>query len=63
MRMPADGVSGATKAPGRHAVTVSGARLSNLPAGDYALADVPEGMNGESVVLGWADGAYRFVEA
>ncbi len=37
MTMPADGISSATKAPGRHAVTVSGARLSNLPAGDYFM--------------------------
>ncbi len=31
-----------------------------LPPGDYALRDVPEGMNGETLALGWADGAYRF---
>jgi hypothetical protein len=37
LSLPADGVSSATKAPGRHAVTVPGARLSNLPAGDYVL--------------------------
>ena len=37
LTMPADGISSATKAPGRHAVTVPGARLSNLPAGDYVL--------------------------
>ena len=37
MTMPADGISSATKAPGRHAVTVPGARLSNLPAGDYVM--------------------------
>ncbi|WP_292062073.1 DUF2271 domain-containing protein [Brevundimonas sp. UBA7664] len=37
LTMPADGVSSATKAPGRHAVTVSGARLSSLPAGDYVM--------------------------
>ena len=37
LTLPADGVSSATKAPGRHAVTVSGARLSNLPAGDYVM--------------------------
>jgi len=37
MTMPADGVSSATKAPGRPAVTVSGARLSSLPAGDYVM--------------------------
>lgn len=37
LTMPADGISSATKAPGRHAVTVSGARLSTLPAGDYVM--------------------------
>mgnify|MGYP002343982710 CR=1 FL=1 len=37
MAMPADGISGPTKAPGRHAVNVPGARLRNLPAGQYTL--------------------------
>ncbi len=37
LTMPADGISSATKAPGRHAVTVPGTRLSNLPAGDYVM--------------------------
>jgi len=37
MTLPADGVSSATKAPGRHTVTIPGARLSNLPAGDYVM--------------------------
>lgn len=37
MTLPADGISSATKAPGRHAVSVPGARLSNLAAGDYVL--------------------------
>lgn len=37
LTLPADGVSSATKAPGRHAFTVPGARLSALPAGDYVL--------------------------
>jgi leucyl aminopeptidase len=32
----------------------------SLPAGDYALAEAPEGMSGETLALGWADGAYRF---
>lgn len=31
-----------------------------LPAGDYTLGEIPEGMNGETLALGWADGAYRF---
>ncbi len=35
LSMPMDGVSSATKAPGRHTVAVPGARLSNLPAGDF----------------------------
>ena len=37
LALPADGVSSATKAPGRHTVTVPGARLSSLPAGDYVI--------------------------
>lgn len=37
LTLPADGVSSATKAPGRHAFTVPAARLSTLPAGDYVL--------------------------
>jgi hypothetical protein len=37
LAMPMDGVSSATKAPGRHAVTVPGARLSGLAAGDYVM--------------------------
>lgn len=37
MSLPADGVSSATKAPGRHTVSVPGARLSSLPAGDYVM--------------------------
>ena len=37
LTMPADGISSATKAPGRHTVSVPGARLSSLPAGDYVM--------------------------
>ena len=37
MTLPADGISSATKAPGTHTVRVPGARLSNLPAGDYVM--------------------------
>ncbi|MDP3802564.1 DUF2271 domain-containing protein [Brevundimonas sp.] len=37
LALPADGISSATKAPGRHAVTVPGARLRDLPAGDYVM--------------------------
>ena len=33
-----------------------------LPAGDYRLAEVPAGLNGETLALGWADGAYRFTK-
>ncbi|ODT86968.1 DUF2271 domain-containing protein [Phenylobacterium sp. SCN 70-31] len=35
--MPADGVSGPTKAPGKHQVTFSGAQLAGLAPGQYAL--------------------------
>lgn len=35
--MPADGVSGATRAPGRQTVTIPAARLRNLPAGQYNI--------------------------
>ncbi|MDP3406381.1 MAG: DUF2271 domain-containing protein [Brevundimonas sp.] len=35
MALPIDGVTGPTRAPGRQTVTVSGARLSSLPAGQY----------------------------
>lgn len=38
--------------------SVSGA----LPAGDYALGDIPAGLSGETLALGWADGAYRFTQ-
>lgn len=37
LTLPADGISSATKAPGRHAVTVPGSRLAGLAAGDYVL--------------------------
>ena len=39
MTLPADGVSSATRAPGRHSLTFSGSRgaLRNLPAGQYTL--------------------------
>jgi leucyl aminopeptidase len=32
----------------------------SLPAGDFALASVPDGLDPETLALGWADGAYRF---
>lgn len=51
MTMPADGVSSATKAPGRHAVTVPGARLSALPAGDYVMVvEAARELGGREVV-------------
>lgn len=37
LTLPMDGVSSATKAPGRHAVSVPGARLRDMPAGDYVM--------------------------
>src|SRR5690349_5396197 len=33
-----------------------------LPAGDYAIEDVPQGLDPETLALGWADGAYRFTK-
>lgn len=37
LQMPLDGVSGATRAPGRHALRVDGAVLSGLAPGQYEL--------------------------
>ena len=39
LQMPVDGISGATRAPGEHAMSVSGAKssLGSLAAGDYQL--------------------------
>ena len=34
----------------------------SLPAGDYALGEIPDGFNGETLAIGWADGAYRFTK-
>jgi len=51
LRMPADGVSGATRAPGRHTVTASAARLRNLPAGQYNLVvEAARELGGREVV-------------
>ena len=51
MTMPADGISSATKAPGTHTVRVPGARLSNLPAGDYVLVvEAARELGGREVV-------------
>ena len=32
----------------------------SLPAGDYALTEIPGGLDGETLAIGWADGAYKF---
>jgi len=37
MTLPIDGVTGPTRAPGRQTVTVPGARLARLPAGQYTV--------------------------
>ena len=37
MTMPADGISGATRAPGRQTITIPGARLSGLQPGQYNI--------------------------
>lgn len=51
LTLPADGISSATKAPGRHTVGVPGARLSNLPAGDYVLVvEAARELGGREVV-------------
>ena len=51
LRMPTDGVSGATRAPGRHTVTVSAARLRNLSAGQYDLVvEAARELGGREVV-------------
>ncbi len=51
MTLPADGVSSATKAPGTHTVAVPGARLSNLPAGEYVMVvEAARELGGREVV-------------
>ena len=37
MTMPADGISGATRAPGRQTITIPGARLGGLQPGQYNI--------------------------
>ncbi len=37
MALPADGISGPTRAPGRQTVRIPAARLARLPAGEYNL--------------------------
>jgi leucyl aminopeptidase len=34
----------------------------SLPAGDYAVALVPDGLDPTTLALGWADGSYRFTK-
>ena len=51
MHLPADGVSGPTKAPGRHTVTVPASRLRNLPAGNYTIVvEAARELGGREVV-------------
>ena len=51
MTMPADGISSATKAPGRHTVSVPGARLRDLPAGQYVMVvEAARELGGREVV-------------
>lgn len=51
MTLPADGVSSATKAPGRHNVVIRGAQLRNLPAGNYQIAvEAARELGGREVV-------------
>jgi hypothetical protein len=53
LKLPADGVSGATRAPGEHVLTFGAAlnQLDKLPAGDYALAvEVAREAGGREVV-------------
>lgn len=38
MTLPADGVSGPTKAPGKHEVRFTAAQIGALPPGEYSLA-------------------------
>src|SRR5580692_6022861 len=33
---------------------------AKLPAGDYRLADIPQGIAFEAIALAWAQGAYAF---
>lgn len=51
MTLPADGVSGATRAPGRQTVTIPAARLRDLPAGQYAIVvEAARELGGREVV-------------
>lgn len=51
MSLPADGVSGATRAPGRQTVTVPGARLAGLQPGQYNIVvEAARELGGREVV-------------
>lgn len=51
MSLPADGVSGATRAPGRQTVTVPAARLRNLQPGQYNIVvEAARELGGREVV-------------
>jgi len=51
MTLPADGVSSATKAPGRHTVSIPAARLRDLPAGNYSVVvEAARELGGREVV-------------
>ena len=51
MTLPADGVSGATRAPGRQSITVPGARLAGLQPGQYNIVvEAARELGGREVV-------------
>ena len=51
MSLPADGVSGATRAPGRQTIAVPGARLRNLQPGQYNIVvEAARELGGREVV-------------
>ena len=50
LTLPADGVSSATRAPGRQTLNVPAARLSRLPAGSYTLVEAAREQGGREVV-------------
>ena len=51
MTLPADGVSGATRAPGRQTVTVPGGRLAGLQPGQYNIVvEAARELGGREVV-------------
>ena len=51
MALPADGVSGATRAPGRQTITVPAARLAGLQPGQYnSVVEAARELGGREVV-------------